>query len=35
MNDERLRRGQVVVAPPSSVVNSRRFMCGWPPPGKR
>jgi hypothetical protein len=22
-------------APPSSVMNSRRFMCGWPPPGKR
>src|SRR5262245_22931728 len=22
-------------APPRSDVNSRRFMCGWPPPGKR
>ena len=22
-------------APPSSVMKSRRFMCGWPPPGKR
>src|SRR6516225_10338788 len=22
-------------APPSSVMNSRRLMCGWPPPGKR
>jgi hypothetical protein len=22
-------------APPSSVMNLRRFMCGWPPTGKR
>jgi len=22
-------------APPSSAMKRRRFMCGWPPPGKR
>jgi hypothetical protein len=27
--------GQAAAAPPSSVMKSRRFMCGWPPPGKR
>ena len=29
------RSGHAAAAPPSSVMNSRRFMCGWPPPGKR
>src|SRR5262244_92818 len=24
-----------IAAPPSSVMRSRRFMCGWAPPGKR
>jgi hypothetical protein len=27
--------GHAAAAPPSSVMNSRRLMCGWPPPGKR
>src|SRR5262245_15160169 len=27
--------GHAAAAPPSSEMNSRRFMCGWPPPGKR
>src|SRR5262245_8887085 len=27
--------GLAATAPPSSVMNSRRFMCGWPLPGKR
>jgi ABC-type uncharacterized transport system substrate-binding protein len=27
--------GNATAAPPSNVMNSRRFMCGWPPPGKR
>src|SRR5215467_2882361 len=25
----------IAAAPPSNVMNVRRFMCGWPPPGKR
>ena len=31
----RAASGHATAAPPSSVMNSRRFMCGWPPPGKR
>jgi hypothetical protein len=27
--------GHIAAAPPSSDMNSRLFMCGWPPPGKR
>jgi hypothetical protein len=27
--------GHAAAALPNSVMNSRRFMCGWPPPGKR
>ena len=27
--------GHAATAPPSTVMISRRFMCGWPPPGKR
>src|SRR6516225_9825721 len=27
--------GHAAAAPPSSVMNARLFMCGWPPPGKR
>ena len=36
--DHLLRLGEerhAAAAPQSSVMNSRRFMCGWPPPGKR
>jgi hypothetical protein len=31
----RAATGHAAATPPSSVMNSRRFMCGWPPPGKR
>ena len=31
----RAASGHAAAAPPMSVMNSRRFMCGWPPPGKR
>ena len=31
----RAASGQVAAAPPMSAMNSRLFMCGWPPPGKR
>ena len=31
----RPRRERPHRRPPSSVMNSRRLMCGWPPPGKR
>jgi hypothetical protein len=31
----RAASGHATAAPPSSEMNSRRFMCGWPPPGKR
>jgi hypothetical protein len=31
----RAASGHAAAAPPSSVMNLRRFMCGWPPPGKR
>jgi len=31
----RAASGHAAAAPPNSVMNSRRFMCGWPPPGKR
>ena len=31
----RAASGRATAAPPMSVMNLRRFMCGWPPPGKR
>jgi hypothetical protein len=31
----RAASGHVAAVPPRRVMNARRFMCGWPPPGKR
>src|SRR5262249_58656205 len=31
----RAASAHATAAPPGRVMNSRRFMCGWPPPGKR
>src|SRR5215470_13971574 len=32
---EPMASAHATAPPPSNVMNSRRFMCGWPPPGKR
>jgi hypothetical protein len=31
----RAASGHAAAAPPTIAIKSRRFMCGWPPPGKR